>query len=92
MMSGGVCECCGRPMPRQERGRPRKFCSKECRVLNESIVRLEKALGPVVDSLADDGQRGAYGLVELRYRMFTLLSDEVPRPRDSKGRFLKRRG
>ena len=91
-MSGMTCETCGRAMPCQTMGRPRKYCGTECRLLNEALVRAEKALGPVVAALLADGKRGAVALVELRYRMFTLITDEIPRPRDARGRFIKRRG
>ena len=95
------CETCHTVLPRQTAGRPRKFCSKECRVLNEAIVRMEKALGPVNARLMAGTNADRQGLVDLRYRIFTLIADEMDRPRiaagtvdaDGKkvgGRFIKR--
>ena len=102
-----TCEACGTKLPTQTAGRPRRFCLPvdgvhECRILNEAIVKLEKALGPVVKRMvAVDSSRSKLDLVELRYRLFTLLADEVPRPRYAPktvdadgnligGRFIKR--
>ena len=49
-------------------------------------AKLEKALGPVVKRMAEaDTSRSKLDLVELRYRLFTLLADEVPRPRYAPG-------
>ena len=75
------CETCKTKLPHQSAGRPRKFCSSECRVLNDAIVRMEKALGPVNARLMAGTNDDRMGLVDLRYRLFTVISDEVTRPR-----------
>ena len=89
------CETCGTKLPTHKAGRPRKFCGKECRVLNDAIVRLEKALDPVTTRLVEGDHRDHLNLVELRYRLFTLVSEQLPRPRYPKGhakagQFMKR--
>jgi len=103
-----TCEACGTKLPTQKAGRPRKYCPPvdgvhQCRELAEAITKLEAKLGPVVARLVDTGtSRSNLDLVELRYRLFTLLADEVPRPRYEAGtldadgnhlggRFIKRR-
>lgn len=81
-----VCETCGTKLPKHTAGRPRKFCpGSECRILNDAIVRLEKALAPVAGRLMAGDSRDHLNLVELRYRLFTLVSEEIPRPRYPKG-------
>lgn len=90
-----ACITCGTKLPRQSAGRPRKFCGVECRTLNDAINRLESAIGPVAARLLNgtpDTERSPkavagdhQNLVELRYRLFCLLGDEVPRPRHPKG-------
>ncbi|MEE8384835.1 MAG: hypothetical protein V3S01_02830 [Dehalococcoidia bacterium] len=96
-----TCEACGTNLPTQTTGRPRKFCRPvngvhECRDLNSAIERLEKALGPVTARLVDGDATDRMNLVELRYRLFCLLGDEVPRARyplghPKAGQFMKRR-
>ena len=101
------CEACGTKLPLQTSGRPRKFCAPvngvhECRDLASAISRLERALKPVNARLAAGDASDKLNLVELRYRLFTLLADEVTRPRHAPGstdsdgnamggRFIKRR-
>lgn len=85
------CDTCNCKLAKQTRGRPSKFCSKECRVLNDAIERLERALGPVTDRLLNGTEESPathkdhLNLVDLRYRLFTLVSTEMPRPRYPKG-------
>ena len=97
------CEACGTRLPTQNAGRPRKYCpGGECGRLADAIERLERALRPVNARLVNGDAAAKLNLVELRYRLFTLLADEVDRPRHAPGtqdaqgnnlggRFIKRR-
>ncbi len=102
------CEACGTRLPHQKAGRPRKYCPPvngvdECRELAEAFRKMEAKLKPVIKRLVDeDTNQSKLNLVEIRYRLFTLTADEVPRPRHGAGaldtdgnhlggRFIKRR-
>jgi len=86
-----LCECCGTKFAGNRRGRPRKYCAPECGLLSDAISRLEETLPGVCARLMAGSQDDRQNLVELRYRLFTLLADEVPRPRTSRGTFMPRR-
>lgn len=75
------CEMCGRKLEQPARGRPR-LVHPECKVLHDTLKRLENALEPeALDALGMTTE----ATVELRYRLFTLVSDQVPRARFPKG-------
>lgn len=87
----GQCSICGRAVVSGVSGRQKEThkdpdAEIDCKAVADAFVRLEKVLKPEV--LARLNLTGS-ALLELRYRVFVLAS-EVPRARDSRGRFLRR--
>lgn len=80
------CPTCHNPIPKQRMGQPRKHCSAECGEFARALARVKRGLPNIVAKAKPSG------LVELRYGLFTLIADGVPRVRDPLGRFVGRAG
>ena len=77
-MTLGNCDICSMPLGNQKRGRPR-MRHPHCGDLADALSRLEKALPAVVEHCDDDAK------VNLRFELFSLIAQEIPRPRYPKG-------
>jgi hypothetical protein len=89
-----ICETCQRPVEFRTGGRPRTYCSHECREYAKAMRRLAALLPAVLDNCRAAGDAA---VVELRYEAFTFIADEYPRPRHPKGHplagtFISRKG
>lgn len=79
-----ICTVCDRPCPQPKRGY--RLYHDECKALHDDLERLKKHLAQIAGG-THKVQLSPKQVAQLRYDLFCLTS-ELPRLRDSRGRFV----